>query len=136
MTADYRSTLGHGSKTDAAKERAVIALLSSRSIAAAAKTAAISEKTLRRWLAGDASFQAALTDARRTAFETGMHRLQALTSRAVDTLGMLLNETKHPNVRLNAARAVVEFAVARHEAEVLVARIESLEDLSRRDGGR
>ncbi len=75
----------------------------------------------------DAAFQAALASARRATFEAGMHRVQALTARAVETLEDLLGATQHPAVRLGAARTLVELGVNRHDADTVMRRLGEIE---------
>jgi hypothetical protein len=58
---------GHGAKTAAVREQAIVALLSEPTLGQAAARCGITERTLRRWLAEDA-FQAAYEAARRTTF--------------------------------------------------------------------
>ncbi len=53
MPADTRSKRGHGAKSQATRERAVLALLSEKTITDAAKKAGVDESTLRRWLSQD-----------------------------------------------------------------------------------
>ena len=94
MTGDDRETAGHGAKSAAVRERAVVALLSEKTIAAAAKKAGVGEKTLRRWLADDEQFQTEYAAALRTTFEAGIQRAQALAAKAVDTLEDLLEDER------------------------------------------
>ena len=117
---------GHGAKSDALRERAVIALLSSRTIALAAKEAGVGERTLRTWMR-DPQFQADLAAARRATFEAGMSRVQALAARAVGTLEDLLDCHEQPSARLGAARTLIELGVNRHDADTLLQRIADLE---------
>ena len=119
--------LGHGSKMAAVRERAVLSVLSERTLGAAAKTAGVAERTLRRWLTDDEAFKANLAEARRMAFEAGLSRVQALTAKAIDTFEDLLRKGEQPSVRLGAAKAVVELAVSQHDAETLLTRLEELE---------
>ncbi len=107
------------------RERAVLALLSERTIGAAAKQAGVSERTLRRWMLDDVEFRDALAEGRRVAYDAGIYRIQALTARAVETLDELLDAKKHPAVRLGAARSILEFATTRYDADTLIARLES-----------
>ena len=88
-----------GPKSAAVRERAVVVLLSEKTVTEAAAKAGVDESTLRRWLAGDEAFQAEYAAARTAAYQAGIYRAQALTGRAMDTLEELLDETKHPNVR-------------------------------------
>ncbi len=83
MTADDRRSRGHGAKAEPMRERALLALLTDRSLTAAASRAGIAERTLRRWLAEDEDFRAALAEARKATFNAGIERVQALTGRAV-----------------------------------------------------
>ena len=60
-------------------------LLSEKNIGEAAAKSAVNEKTLQRWLLNAESFKAEYVAARQAAFQAGIHRVQALTARAVDT---------------------------------------------------
>ena len=93
-SADARANEGHGAKSAAVRERAVLALLTERSIANAARKSGVNEKTLRRWLSDDETFKAEYAAARQATFEAGMSRVQALVARAVDTLDELLDDKK------------------------------------------
>jgi hypothetical protein len=94
---------------DARKERAVTCLLTSPTITAAAGPAGVSERTLRRWLAEDAEFQAGYRQARAVAFQAALGRLQGLAGRAVETLERNL-EAEGEGVQVRAAVAVLELA--------------------------
>lgn len=117
---------GHGAKSAAVRQRAIVALLSEPSLGLAAKRCGVGERTLRRWMANDEAFQAELANARRATFEAGLVRVQALAELAVQTLEELLGAKKHPAVRLGAARTVLEMATASHDAEVLLNRVNDL----------
>jgi len=108
---------GHGAKTEATRERAILALLSERSIGAAAARCKVGERTLRRWMAEDETFKTELAAARCAMFEAGMNRVQALAVRAVDTLEDLLGAKKYPSTRLGAARTLVELGLHHYDAE-------------------
>jgi hypothetical protein len=69
---------------------------------------------------------------RSSKLSTGISRIQALTGRAVATLEELLDEKKHPNVRLGAARTVAELAIHRYDAETILKRIDDLERFTRK----
>ena len=113
-----------------------MALLSERTVADAAAKAGVNEKTLRRWLSEDEAFQANYAAARQAAFEVSIHRVQALTAQAVDTLEELLDEKKHPNVRLGAARTVAEIGIHQHDAETILRKLDEIESDQRRHQGR
>jgi alpha-beta hydrolase superfamily lysophospholipase len=122
---------GHGAKTAATRERAIVALLSERTIEAAATRAGVDESTLRRWLAKDEAFQAEYDAARRMAFQAAMNRVHALTARAVETLEDLLGAEKHPSVRLGAARTVAEIGIHQHDAETIMRKLDDIEAAQR-----
>src|SRR5438270_366462 len=121
MSVDVRSTQGspsgHGAKSDALRERAITALLSEKSLTAAARRCGVNEKTLRRWMAEDEGFRQAYAEARTAMFEAGMHRVQALAGEAIDTLAALMGRATPPAVRLGAARTVAELGTHRYETE-------------------
>ena len=126
---------GHGRKSEAARQRAILALIASRSLAEAAKEAGIGHRTLRRWLAEDEDFKRGLTEARRTAFQQGMQRIQGLTNRAVDTLAELMGKGVPPTVRLGAARTVADLAAQAFDREAILQRLDTLEEAQHaRDG--
>lgn len=98
--ADIGRAVASKTKADATRERAILALLSERSLSAAAKRAGVGERTIRRWLTEDVDFKAELVRARTAIFEAGVERAQSLTGLAVETLHELLHERKVPAVRL------------------------------------
>ena len=132
VSADVREKGGHGAKSEAVRERAIVALLSEKTVTDAAAKAGVNEKTLRRWLSEDEAFQAEYAAARQAAFDAGIHRVQALTARAVDTLAELLDDTDHPNVRLGAARTVTEIAIHQHDAATILMRLDELDAAQQR----
>ena len=50
----------------------------------------VNEKTLRGWMADDEAFKRDLAEARHAVFQAGMHRVEALTPEATDTLATLM----------------------------------------------
>ena len=82
---------GHGAKTDAVREAAILALLTEKSIQLAAARCGVNERTLRRWLAEDDAFTAEYDAARKATCQAGIARVQALTARGVETLEELLD---------------------------------------------
>jgi hypothetical protein len=130
MPADVRtetSASGHGAKSDMVRERAIIALLSEKTFAKAAKRCGVNEKTLRRWILHDELFKRELGQARHAVYQAGMLRVQALAGQAIDTLVTLTGRSAPPAVRLGAARTVAELAMHQHDADTIVRRIEELE---------
>ena len=129
-----RSKSGHGAKPEALRERAILALLSQKTISKAAAKSGVNERTLRRWLADDAAFKADYATARQAAFEFGMNRVQTLMVRAVDTLADLLDAKTHPNVHLGAARTVAELGIHRHDADTILRKLAEIETAQRQQG--
>ncbi len=122
-----KTRVGHGAKTAAVREQAILALLSEPTIVAAAARVGMGESTLRRWLTEDAAFQAEYEAARHATFQAALSRIPALTVRAVETLADLLGDTEHPAVRLGAARTVVEVGVHQYDAETILKKLDALE---------
>src|SRR4051794_38328136 len=81
---------GHGSKSEPVRQAAILALLSEKSITAAAERCGVNERTLRHWL-DEPAFREEFEHARRVVFQAGIGRIQALAGRAVDTLEDLLD---------------------------------------------
>ena len=127
-----KQAAGHGAKTAAVREQAILALLSEPTIGQAAARCGIGERTLRRWLTEDAAFQAEYEAARRATFQAAISRIPALTVRAVDTLADLLGDTKPPAVRLGAARTVAEIGMHQYDAETILRKLDDLEARQRR----
>jgi hypothetical protein len=132
MAEDGRKPGGHGAKSEAVRQRAILALLSEPTIGKAAERCGVGERTLRRWLTDDALFQRQLAETRRAMFETAMNRLQPLAAQAVDTLAALMGESAPPSVRLGAARTVAELGIHRDDAETILRKLGEIEALQRR----
>lgn len=106
---------------------ALTALLTAPSIAHAARSVGVGERTLRRWLDEDTAFRAAYRQARSEAMRQASARLQAAAGPAVDTLCELLGLTKRPDIRVRAALGILTAAAKAEELENLAARVEALE---------
>jgi hypothetical protein len=115
-----------------------MALLSERTIGLAAARCGVNERTLRRWLADDPTFQADYDQARRATFDAGINRVHALTAKAMSTLEDLLDAERYPAVRLGAARTITEIGLRQRDAEVILRRLGEVEAVQReqRDRGR
>lgn len=109
--------------------RAIGALLTSRTIEAAAATVGCGEKTIRRWLATD-QFAAAYREAARESAREATSALLAAQREAVDVLRQCLRDGT-PATRVRAARALLELGV-RVAAEDLDERVRELEEEVRR----
>ena len=127
LAADGKEKAGHGAKSKAARDKAIVALLSENNVSAAAKKCGVGERTLHRWLSEDETFQAEHADALRTTFEAAVHRAQAITGKAIDTLEELLEDKKHPAVPLGAARTVTEIGLYQQDAEAIMRAFKEIE---------
>jgi hypothetical protein len=100
---------GGRSKKPRAQERAIAALLTESTRAAAADKAGLSEATLGRWLK-DPDFRAVYRRARRELVEGAVGRIQAATGQAVDTLLAVAKGGARDGDRVRAAVALLDHA--------------------------
>jgi hypothetical protein len=84
------------------QQKAIAALLSERTIGAAAKRAGIAERTLYTWLT-EKDFRAALRSAEKEILDVVTRRLSAGQTLALDTLETLMTKAKHESTRHAAA---------------------------------
>jgi hypothetical protein len=105
---------------------AVLALLSCRSLAAAARQVHCGESTLRRWVAKDRAFKEALAEARRQCLELALSRLQRAAGKATSVLIRALSSEKASD-RIRSAVAILRAATAGAEALDLEGRVSELE---------
>ena len=115
------------------RERAILALLSEKTLGAAAHKANVGERTLRRWLTENQDFRDEFERARRATFQAGINRVQALMGKAVDTLEDLLSTDTAAAVRLGAARTMAEIALHQHDADTI---LRTLDEIEQRQQGR
>jgi hypothetical protein len=106
------------------REQAIAALLSEKNIPNAAACAGVSLRTLTRWLAKP-GFRRAYRQARRQVVDQALSRLQAALGRAVSTLEDLLT-AENANVRLNAAKTIVEQCNKAVELDDLAEQLDAL----------
>ena len=92
------------------QERAVAALLTSRSLAAAARQAEVGESTLRRWLQKPV-FLTELHEARRESFSRALGTLGQVAESAVAVLDAVMHDrTATPASRLRAAQTALRYS--------------------------
>jgi hypothetical protein len=127
---------GHGRKSAAVREQAIVALLTERTLAKAAAKCGLSERTLRRWQNEDAEFKADYEAARTATFQAGMSRIQLLAGQAVNTLEDLLSASESPSVRLGAARTIAEIGIHQHEADAILRKLREIEAAQERQRRR
>jgi hypothetical protein len=107
--------------------RAINALLSEPGFGRAAGKVGVTERTLRRWMQ-EPHFLLAYREASTGAIKHTVGRLQSASGDAVTVLQIVMRDAKNPPiVRLNAAKAVIEFALKGLDHDELQRRIEVLE---------
>lgn len=131
MTAEATEK-GHGDKAERQQEQLIAALLTSPNYAAAAKACGISKATVCRRMQ-DEQFKRAFRAARRDVVEATIGRLQQVSAEAVSTLRTAL-KCKAPNVRVSAARTILDFSLRAVELMDLEDRIAALEEQFKKDG--
>jgi len=115
-----------------AQRRAVVAVLASRTVTAAAEKAEVSLRTLTRWLA-DPDFQAALTAAEADLLAVTTRQLLSSTMAALGVVGTIMTGDGPPGVRLRAATTWLDQARTWYETKTLEARLQVLEEEVLRD---
>ena len=111
------------------QERAIEALLTARSVAAAARDADVGESTLRRWLREDKNFQSKLRGIREEALSHAALQLQNGASKAVGTLYDLIARDKgvEPG-RASLVRTALEYAYRGNVYSDIIERMRILEE--------
>lgn len=109
------------------KEKALHALLSERSLAAAAEAAGIGERTLREYLK-DPEFQKAYDSATDEMTQEAARRIAQLYGDSIETLRTAMRgEAVLPRDRLYAARIALEYGLRYTEIATVLKRLEALE---------
>jgi len=106
----------------------IAALAGGATVAEAAKTAGVSERTAFRRLQ-DPAFRQRLETARQEMVERASAMLAEMGTQAAATLRALLEPTVPPTVRLGAARAALELGARLRENEELARRLTELETM-------
>ena len=114
------------------RDQAVAALLTQATIAEAAASVGISEKTLRRWLR-DPQFAADHRAAQRQAVELAIAGLKQATGEAVATLRRNLT-VGVPSVEVRAATEILSQTARWQELDELADRVKALEQSERGRG--
>lgn len=109
------------------QQRAVAALLASKSVSEAAGSAGVGERTLYRWLAEDQAFRAALNQAEGDLLDTATRRLLTLQGKAIDALEHLIDSAETEGVRLRAAQVAIDTSLKLREMRDIEQRLTALE---------
>lgn len=121
-------------QTTSKQERAIIALMTESSVAAAARSAGVAERTIHTWLREEA-FRDLYRRARREAFDRAISMTQQYAAAAVKTLLQVMADkgASHQS-RVSAAVAVLKFGREGMELDELQERVERLEQRDIIDG--
>lgn len=113
----------------AKQNKAIAALLSSKTVLGAAEMAGVSARTLTRWLA-DADFRAALLEAESEAIDAATRRLIGLQGVAIDCLHETLSDRKAlPGIRMRAAQSILDFLMKLRDLRNIEKRLAALESI-------
>ena len=110
---------------------AILAILATPTIEAAAKQARVNPATLRRW-SYQPAFSKALDSARNETFASAIARLHSVAGAAVERLERGLR-SKDSRLAMGAARTLLAFAMEAHSSMDLERRIAELESKIKRD---
>jgi hypothetical protein len=120
---------GQSSSLSRAQEKALAALLAQPTIALAAASAQVGERTLYRWLAEHQAFQAEYRRMRRQVLNNAIWTMQRAADKAVAVAISLMSDPETPSsTRLAAARAVLELSLEFLKVEELEERLRLLEE--------
>lgn len=120
----------------ARQQKALAALLTSPSKAAAAKAAGISPRTLRDYLA-DPEFQTAYRDAFGNMVEDAARQSQQAISPALSTLREIVEDKgEDAQARISAARAILSHGIKLTETTDILNRLAELETEMRSEYGK
>jgi hypothetical protein len=118
---------GHGEKMTRKRSEAISALLSQRTVAAAAAKIGVSESSLLRWMR-EPAFRAAYRRARRAIVDAAIGQVQTATAEAVEALRRNLN-CGTPGVEVRAAQVLLDSAFRGVELGDLAEQVEQLESV-------
>src|SRR5215212_8422095 len=107
--------------------RCVAALITTRTIEAAAAEVGVSPRTVYRWIHEDALFQVEWRDARRRALDGAISSLQVGAIEAVEALRSAIAD-RSVNVRVRASAILLEHALAANMQFELDQRLRALEE--------
>jgi transposase len=108
-------------------EMLAISVARGRSLRQAAKASDVAETTARRW-AAEKGFKDRVATRRAEIIGQATGRLSRLAGKAADTLGDLLDAKHEPEIRLKAARAVLQDLLAVREHAELNERLALIEE--------
>lgn len=113
--------------TDSVRVRAVLAIMSCGNLAAAAAEVGRSDRTLRRWMAEDEAFAAAVRRARGAAFSLAATRAAASSAETLETLIALSKNPDATSAQVSACKAILDYARSAVEVDDIGERLRALE---------
>src|SRR5215216_5607143 len=111
------------------QEKAVVALIASKTVEEAAGKAGVSPRTLYRWQHEDPLFQAEWRSQRRAALDSAIASLQSGCIEAAEVLREALGE-RNVHARIRAALGLLEYGLAANAQFELDERLRALEEAS------
>lgn len=116
------------------QQKALAALLSTSSKAAAARAAGISDRTLRDYLA-DPTFQAAYKKAFGDMVEDATRQAQQAIAPALSTLRDVVEDSSEgAQFRISAARSILEYSLKLTEQNDILSQLQGLEEVVKSKG--
>ncbi|MGE4574522.1 hypothetical protein [Parachlamydia sp.] len=112
-------------KSKKSKEDAIVVLASCSSYAEAARELGVSIPTIYKWL-GDPEFEAKLESIRNQIVSESISKLKTHTTKAVDTLAMLLDDDS-PQIRRGASNDILNHVSRFIEIKEIEVRLKALE---------
>ena len=114
-------------KLNTNQRRAIAALLTSKSVKAAAELADVGERTLYRWLSLP-EFRAELSQHEGATIDQAARRLVELGEKAIDELESILDNTQATDgLKLRAAQTVLDYLLKLRELRNIEQRLTDLE---------
>ena len=110
------------------QDRAIVALMSEPTVAAAARAAKVGNRTLHTWL-HDETFLAAYRRIKRTTFEHAIGLTNRFSAMAVHTLAKTMTDPSAPHTaRVAAAIGILRFGRESVELDDVLHRVEDIEN--------
>lgn len=114
------------------QKKALAALLTASTVNAAAQTAEVGYSTLRRWLKEDDAFRRAYQEALAALLEDAAVQAKMSLSPALSTLREIVeDQSSAVPVRVQAARALLDYGLKLTEIMDVLERLEALEERGR-----
>ncbi len=119
---------GNSEELKTQQQRVIAALLSTKSIAEAAKVTGQGERTIHRWLAEDPAFRVALSQAEGQAIDAATRQLISLQDDAIDVLRKTMkSRAATAQDKLRAATSVLNYLLKLRELRNVEERLAALE---------